>query len=120
MVVWILLGALVAHEAAHVVMAQHLGGHWRGVRIRWTRVAVVIDTTGLSPQHLGWIAAAGLVVDVSGWCGFLVALIVSRPILSSEIVGLVWFSILLAVNATPWIPGTDGWRFWQKDQTVGQ
>lgn len=110
----------MAHEAAHVVMARRFGAHWRGVRIRWTRVAVIIDSAGLSLQHLRWVAAAGLLVDASCWLGFLIALFVSTPILSGEIVGITWFSILLAVNATPWIPGTDGWRFWQKEQKVGQ
>lgn len=116
MVMLIIGVSIILHEFAHVIVGLRLGGRWRGLRIRWTRIAVVLDMTGLSGRQRRQVAAAGLFVDVLFWCTFLGLALVAHSVLPSVRMGVLWFSCLLVVNATPWIRGSDGWHLWQKGE----
>lgn len=108
--------SVILHEFAHVVVGLRVGGRWRGLRIRWTRIAVVLDMAGLSGRQQRQVAAAGLLVDGLFWCTFLGLALVAHPVPPSIRMGVLWFSCLLVVNATPWIRGSDGWYLWQKGE----
>ncbi|PSR28690.1 MAG: hypothetical protein C7B43_09765 [Sulfobacillus benefaciens] len=110
---WIIIGvSVVMHEGAHMVAGRWFGGRWLGIRVRWTRISVVMNLTGVSVRSRRCIAIAGLAVDGGFWLGFLIGSLLkkfSSPIMN---VGLIWFTLILLVNATPWIPGSDGWKVW--------
>lgn len=85
--------AIVLHETAHVMMARRWGGQWRGLRIRWTRIAVVMELTGvpLGPRRL--IAAAGPMVDGGFWVGFLIGTLTHGLPPETGRAGLIWFTL---------------------------
>ena len=70
MVLWlIIVGALGLHESAHVFASRFLGGRWVGIRIRWTRLAVIIQIPEGTPSVRFPIALAGLIVDAAALAG---------------------------------------------------
>ncbi len=104
MMIWlIIVGALVLHESAHVLAGQFFGGHWMGIRIRWTRLAVIIQIPEGTPSVRFPIALAGLIVDSGFWLGFVLRALIGS--MSHAVAfGLIWFSLILALNATPLDP----------------
>ena len=113
MMLWlIIVGALVLHESAHLIASRFFGGRWAGIRIRWTRLAIIIQIPEGTPSVRCQIAGAGLIVDGGFWMGFVMrALIGSMS--HAVTLGLIWFTLILALNATPWIRGSDGWHIQQ-------
>ncbi len=111
--IWIIIaGNIIVHEGAHIVVGVRLGGQWRGLRIGWARVAVILDIEGLTIPQLRQVAAAGLAVDGIFWLGFVGWVGCVSPVPALAWWGSLWFTALLLLNATPWIRGSDGWRVW--------
>jgi hypothetical protein len=115
MILGIIAISIVLHESAHVLMGLCYGGRWLGLRFRWSRVAVVMDMTGLTGRQRRRVAGAGTCVDATLWLGFVGWSVVKQHI--SHMVGfaIIWFSLILIINATPWISGTDGWYVWKRE-----
>ncbi|PSR34082.1 MAG: hypothetical protein C7B44_14185, partial [Sulfobacillus thermosulfidooxidans] len=114
---WILiLLDIITHEAAHYGLAWHWGARWKGLRVRWTRISLVLDVATLTPQQRRYVAGIGPLVDLvwgfgaGGWIGL------QGDFTQETLIVLIWFAIIILLNASPWIRGSDGWQFWHAER----
>ncbi|PSR20663.1 MAG: hypothetical protein C7B47_17850 [Sulfobacillus thermosulfidooxidans] len=111
MIWWLsVMSDIICHELAHILVAWNRGARWKGIHVRWTRIAVVIDVTDVSIADQRRIARAGIIVDGAGWIMWIVDALYQMRITPAIGMGIVWFSLLISLNASPWIPGSDGWQ----------
>ena len=98
------------HESAHWAVARHYGARWQGVRVRWYSLALRMIVPHGSSRHLLYIALAGPVVDSAFFLTFVVGMIGKGGHSEFWVFGTIWFTTIMLLNATPWIPGSDGQR----------
>lgn len=103
---------ILLHESAHWAVGHHYGAQWRGVRLRWYSLALRMVIPQDTPRHLLWIALAGPAVDSVFFLTFLVGAFWTGGHNEFWVFGAIWFTLIMFLNATPWIPGSDGQRVW--------
>lgn len=97
------VASIVAHEAAHAIVARHLGWDFVGLKIQsWKLVGVQVKTTEKHIASSAWIAAlAGPLANIALGDACLA---VGTPVFTA----LGYFNFAVAIiNLLP-IPGSDG------------
>ncbi len=80
------------------------------------RLAVIVQIPDGAASVRFPISLAGLIVDGGFWMGFVMRALISS-ISHAITFGLIWFTLIVALNATPWIRGSDGWQIQQIRQS---
>ncbi len=98
----------IIHESAHILLAQHLGGRWRGLRWHHGRLSSAIDMAGLSLSAHRRVALVGVAADL--FLASLAGLLLAQFHTAWAEGPFIWASASVLVNGCPLIPHSDGWQ----------